>query len=233
MGSREEEVAALVRQSEAILDSVLSEQLRKAQQQQQQVLNDLLEVEKLRDHIPLLRLQQQHVGERQQRLDAALERLRIRPSTPQPLQQQQQLLQPSQQQQQQQQHRRPFPLKCLADVGSHCYMPAVASDASRLLVSVGFNFYLEMDLHAAELFLKKKRHLLRQKHELCSLKVARLKTQMRLVSSSCPRVCKARLSREQLVVHPNAWATAAAAAAVVSQLMEAISAVSQEPMLQL
>ncbi|KAL8425116.1 hypothetical protein Efla_007723 [Eimeria flavescens] len=110
--------------------------------------------EKLRDHIPLLRLQQQHYGERQQRLDAALQRMRIRPPTPQPLQQQQQ--------QQQQQRQQGFPLRCLADVGSHCYMPAVASDASRLLISVGFSFYLEMDLDTAEAFLRKKKQLLLQ-----------------------------------------------------------------------
>lgn len=151
-------MAALVRQSERILDAVLSEQLRKVQQQQEHIFKELLEVENLRDHIPLLRLQQQHIAEEQQRLDHALQRLRVRPPTPQPLQQQDQ----QQQDKQQKQQLKPFPLKCLADVGSHCYLPAVVEDGSRLLVSVGFNFFLEMDLATAETFLKKKRHLLQQ-----------------------------------------------------------------------
>ncbi|CDJ62845.1 hypothetical protein, conserved [Eimeria necatrix] len=160
MRAPQEEINALVQQTERILDSVLCEQLRKVQQKQETILKEILEVEFLRDHIPLLRLQQQHMLKEQQRLDAALQRMQIRPPTPQLLPQQQQQQQ-QQKQQQQQQPVKPFPLKCLADVGSHCYLPAVMNDASRLLVSVGFNFYVEMDLNTAEAFLKKKKEVLK------------------------------------------------------------------------
>ncbi|XP_026194160.1 uncharacterized protein LOC34619945 [Cyclospora cayetanensis] len=188
MGASEEEVATLVRQSERILDAVLTEQLQKVQQKQNDILKEMLEVENLRDHIPLVRLQAQHVTKERRRLDAALQDMRIRPPAPQPLQQQND-------QPQQRRPIEPFPLLCLTDIGSHCYLPAVARDASHLLVSVGFNFFLEMHLDEAEAFLKKKQDLLRKKHELWAWKSAQLKTQIRM-------------------------------------LMEAISAVSEHPMLQ-
>ncbi|OEH79355.1 hypothetical protein cyc_03211 [Cyclospora cayetanensis] len=103
MGASEEEVATLVRQSERILDAVLTEQLQKVQQKQNDILKEMLEVENLRDHIPLVRLQAQHVTKERRR-----------------------------------------------------------RDASHLLVSVGFNFFLEMHLDEAEAFLKKKQDLLRK-----------------------------------------------------------------------
>lgn len=73
------------------------------------------------------------------------------------------------------------PLKTMVDLGCNFYAHAKVEDCSRIFVSVGLGFYLEMELDEASAFIEKKVTNLSNKLEELSEQAAQINGRVKLV----------------------------------------------------
>ncbi len=72
-------------------------------------------------------------------------------------------------------------LKTMVDIGSNFYMKAVIPDASRIIVSVGLNVYVEFTYKEALEFIERKVQYLNSKAETLTHQAADIKARIKLV----------------------------------------------------
>ncbi|PFH34552.1 hypothetical protein BESB_065850 [Besnoitia besnoiti] len=203
----------LVLKSESVVDDVLRQQLKEVQRQQEKIFQDLLNVQRLLDYLPLLQLQQKEeirarrrerrvlrglklfAGEVTSSSDSEPEESRLSASNAEGAEAGEAETKPSSRGEARegaQETRRPsgsekkeceepVSVDALVNIGCNTYLRARGDDVGKLLIKVGFEFYLEMSLEEATEFLTKKEALLIIKYEYWSGKCADIKAQIQML----------------------------------------------------
>jgi prefoldin alpha subunit len=71
--------------------------------------------------------------------------------------------------------------KTKVNIGCDFFMDAVISDPSKILINVGLDYYVEMDRNEAELFLKKQKEIDEVKANAFTVKIASIRSHIKLV----------------------------------------------------
>ncbi|KYK66476.1 prefoldin subunit [Toxoplasma gondii TgCatPRC2] len=202
----------LVLRSESVVDDVLRQQLKEVQRQQDKVFHELLSVQRLLDYLPLLEHQQKEQLSALRRHRKALRELRLLTGPRQASSDsedegggegsdakgdgKQGKTAERSAKSKKKADQPPVPVDALVNIGCNTYLKARGDDVGKLLVKVGFQFYLEMTLEEAADFLTKKEAILLKKYDHWSAKCADIKAQIQVFLQAIAAVVEEPALRE-------------------------------------
>ncbi|KEP64868.1 UNVERIFIED_CONTAM: hypothetical protein HHA_203362 [Hammondia hammondi] len=203
----------LVLRSESVVDDVLRQQLKEVQRQQDKVFHELLSVQRLLDYLPLLEHQQKEQLSALRRHRKTLRELRVftgpreassdsedeeggEDSDAKGGGKQGKTAAERSVKSKKKAEKPPVPIDALVNIGCNTYLKARGDDVGKLLVKVGFQFYLEMTLEEAADFLTKKEAILLKKYDHWSAKCADIKAQIQVLLQAIAAVVEEPALRE-------------------------------------
>ncbi|CBZ52370.1 hypothetical protein NCLIV_021580 [Neospora caninum Liverpool] len=194
-GGESVDLQQLVLRSETVVDDVLRQQLKEVQRQQEKVFHELLSVQRLLDCLPLLQLQQKQQLRAMRRHRKALRKLRLLAGPEEASSDSDEGREADEERRTTAQGKNekaapsepkktdcpPVPVDALVNIGCNTYLKARGDDIGKLLIKVGFQFYLEMTLEEAADFLTQKEAILLKKYDHWSAKCADMKAQIQVL----------------------------------------------------